>query len=577
VERKCHFRALEVSRCGLTDRSLQLILNAMVMQENTLESIDISDNLARLAPISFQGQIGHFGFIRRLNLSRVHRTSGPEPLVAPETMLAWRLEELDLSETPLNERTVDSISAYLASDMSHSLHELKLNQCGLTSRDVAVFMHSMSRKAGLARNLHLHVSENRLEKDHDLLVHAIKKGLTPSHLTMKMVEYQKEDHFRELVQVLRTNKTLKYLDISKASLPYDASDETCEALQSMFEENDTLEVLDISGEHAHLEVAKFGIGLNLALTGLKKNQALKVLKIEYQKLGLQGASTLSSVLEENSSLQEIYCEHNDINLQGLTVLLSGLANNSSVQFLPEMYHDRAESLQTVQREIESIRAEPAAAGNTARKAVRKSILVMRSRSKSNLMSPREPPKQQQTTRSFSGDYTEQDVQEALRVVNTKWDRQIIRLQEYLIRNYNLANGIVVDEHGQSSRPTTALSAGFGDLRDLLEQIALNGGKTGSETSVVETGVIQSEDIFQDSGVYGVDGATNGDEIEKEGDTNTLHTDSDGDLEMVTPTQDRANFSLGHNRTFSEDLAERFGLSPSQGDLPIHSHSSEIST
>ena len=102
VERACHLRALEISQCGLTDRSLQLILNAMLSQDSTLESIDISGNLARLSPSTFQGQIGHFNFIRKLNLSRVHRTSGPEPLVAPETLLHWRLEELDLSETAVS-------------------------------------------------------------------------------------------------------------------------------------------------------------------------------------------------------------------------------------------------------------------------------------------------------------------------------------------------------------------------------------------------------------------------------------------------------------------------------------------
>ncbi len=97
---------------------------------------------------------------------------------------------------------------------------------------------------------------------------------------MRMVEYTKEDHFRELVLAVKSNRTLKYLDISKASLPYDAGPETCQALKEMFIDNDTLEELDISGEYAHLEVAKFGIGLNHALTGLKSNRALKVLRIE---------------------------------------------------------------------------------------------------------------------------------------------------------------------------------------------------------------------------------------------------------------------------------------------------------
>ncbi|KAI9786892.1 MAG: hypothetical protein M1839_005123 [Geoglossum umbratile] len=442
VEKASNFRALEVSRCGLTDRSLQLILNAMLSQENTLESIDISGNLARLSPLSFQGQIGHFGFIRKLNLSRVHRTSGPEPLVAPETMLSWRLTELDLSETPVNEQTVDAVSAYLASSMSDSLHDLWLNQCGLTGRDVAVFLHSMTRTPGVARKLHLHISENRLEKDHSLLVKAVAQNLTPSHMTMKMVDYQKEEHFRELIKALGENKTLRYLDISKASLPYDASDETCEALKLMFAHNDTLEELDISGEHAHLEVAKFGIGLNHALMGLTKNKALKVLRIEYQKLGLQGANTLSSVLEQNRSLTEVYCEHNDINLQGLTALVDGLVKNQTVLYLPSMDLERTEALQRVEREAQSTRAETNS--STHKSSVRRSLAAVKTGGHQH--------------RHAVSEYTDQDVQAAVRVMNEKWDRQIRRLQNFLVRNYCMASGrpLLPDEDGEDSRPETAV-------------------------------------------------------------------------------------------------------------------------
>jgi hypothetical protein len=102
VERACHFRSIELSRCALNDRSMQLILNSILSQDSTLESINISGNTARLSPSTFQGQIGHFAHIRSLDLSRVSRTSGPEPLVAPETLLTWRLERLILSETPVS-------------------------------------------------------------------------------------------------------------------------------------------------------------------------------------------------------------------------------------------------------------------------------------------------------------------------------------------------------------------------------------------------------------------------------------------------------------------------------------------
>ena len=52
---------------------------------------------------------------------------------------------------------MDAVSAYLASPMSDSLHDLWLNQCGLTGRDIAVFLHLMTRTPGVARKLHLWV------------------------------------------------------------------------------------------------------------------------------------------------------------------------------------------------------------------------------------------------------------------------------------------------------------------------------------------------------------------------------------------------------------------------------------
>jgi len=110
VERTCHFRALEMSGCGLTDRSLSMVLDALRAQENTLEAIDISRNLARLSPSTFESQISVFGFIRKLNLSYISRTSGPEPLISGETLLLWRLQELSFSGTTVNAATVDAIA-----------------------------------------------------------------------------------------------------------------------------------------------------------------------------------------------------------------------------------------------------------------------------------------------------------------------------------------------------------------------------------------------------------------------------------------------------------------------------------
>jgi hypothetical protein len=110
VERNCHLRALELSGCGLTDRSLSLLLDSLRPQETTLEALDISSNPLRLSPTTFDSQIGVFGYLTKLNLSHLARTSGSEPLISLETFQAWKLQELVLSGTSLNSAMVDAIA-----------------------------------------------------------------------------------------------------------------------------------------------------------------------------------------------------------------------------------------------------------------------------------------------------------------------------------------------------------------------------------------------------------------------------------------------------------------------------------
>lgn len=343
----------------------------------------------------------------------------------------------------VNDKTLDAISAYVASDMSSSLRLLQMDQCNLTGTHVAVLMRSMCHVPGEARNLQLHISANRLEKGNSDIAKAIKDCLTPSHLVMRMVEYQTESRFRQLLEALRENTTIRCLDISKASLPYDAGEETCIALQRVFEENTTLEELDISGEQAHLEVARFGIGLNYALTGLKKNKTLKILKLEYQNLGLEGANTLSSVIENNHALTHIYCEHNSINLQGFTTLVNALAKNFTVLSLPLMQDDQNESVKRMRSIINDSRN--AAKGESgAKHAVRKTLTTLGVHIKENPLP------------------TPQDIDQAIQILNSRWAKQKDRLVELLQRNVSIAQGLQTrsmyegdTEMGRLMRPSTA--------------------------------------------------------------------------------------------------------------------------
>ncbi|OOQ87491.1 putative leucine rich repeat and nacht domain-containing protein [Penicillium brasilianum] len=476
-QKQSHMRALEVGDCGLSVHDLDLLLSTLVAQENTLEVINISGVQGRLNPDVLQQYIGYFGQIRKINLSRISRTSGPEPLITAEMLFNWQLEELVLSRTAVNRETVDSIATYLASDRSRNLRMLRLDQCGLSGEDVAMFMHSMSVGPDSPRSLHLHVNENRLDNGCSFLFDAIGKNMTPSHLSMQMIDFKKEEHFRLLVDSLRKNRTLRYLDISKASLPYDAGPETCRMLQMMFEENETLEALDISGESAHLDVARFGIGLNLALTGLKKNKSLKVLRIEHQKLGLQGANTLASVLEENESLREVHCENNDINLQSFTVLVNGLQGNHTLLSLSSMDGDRTLSLEKVRREVDNVRWDTSNVQTSTATSIRRSLHaamgVRPPGGAGNRLSKHMPANAAPSPETVP--FASQNVDLVLQSLQRKWDAELSRLRRYLLRNYNIANGIedeTIDDTASDGRPATAASLGT-MLENLKFEVAVS--------------------------------------------------------------------------------------------------------
>jgi hypothetical protein len=137
----------------------------------------------------------------------------------------------------------------------------------------------MTENPGTARDLHLDVSENDIEEHLGELTSAIAGGFAPSSMAIRLIEFEEEADFREMVLALAVNNTIRHLDMSRPSLPCGASEATCQALEKMFAENTTLEWLDISGEDSRLETTKLGVGINRALRGLQYNRAMRILFI----------------------------------------------------------------------------------------------------------------------------------------------------------------------------------------------------------------------------------------------------------------------------------------------------------
>ncbi|EMC97381.1 hypothetical protein BAUCODRAFT_44046, partial [Baudoinia panamericana UAMH 10762] len=456
VEKSCHLRAVELNRCGLTDRSMGLILDALRAHDNTLEAVEIAGNTARINPATFDSQASMFGFIRKLNLSYASLTSGDGPFLQAETFLLWRLQELRFTGTTLNAATVDAIATYLAHPQSNSLHELYVDNAYLTGSDVATLLHSMSRNPFEARNLHLDVSFNQLSRDLEKVTHAISKGLAPTHLSMRAIDWREETLYRKMLNALAVNTTIQYLDMAAASLPGEAGDDTCRALERLFTENNTMVELNISGEESRLATSRFGSGINEALMGLKHNQIMQVLRIEKQKLGLQGASTLAEVLKENRTLRELHCDNNEIPLQGLTDLVNALVDNTTLIYLPAMSDGRAAAFKSAELTMKSMSetdwppSSPLALTTT----------LSRVRQNSQSLSPV----------NSQVAFTPQDIHTTHRLLTEQWDRQCYRLAQYLDRNWCLLQGIPANriEEEQFERPSSV-----GSIGKLLEQIKID--------------------------------------------------------------------------------------------------------
>ena len=514
VERACHFRAIELNRCGLSDRSMGLILDALRAQDSTLEAIEIAGNPARLNPVAFDAQLGMFAFIRKLNLSYVSQTSASGPLLQAETLLIWRLSELRLSGTTLNTASVDALATYLGHPQSDSLHELYLDNAYLSGGEIATLLRSMMHGSAAHRDMHLDISQSILSKDLDQVANAIANDMAPSHLTMRAIEYKDEAAFRKMLNAITVNKTIQYLDMSHTALPGVASEETCRTLERMLSENDTLLDLNMSGEDSRLATSRFGPGINDALAGLQRNKTLQTFRIEKQRLGLQGSSTLSEVLKENNTLRELHCDHNEIPLQGLTDLVNSLIDNTSIVYLPGMDDGRQAAFRSAEMtmkamsdaEMPAVRRSPTLSRPpstaTSSLGMKRGLASVRRNTQrtASALTPSLPsmPSYSRTpnsptsgsisplgfslsiphgkTRQASGSgptaaptgFTVQDVQSTHRLLAEQWDRQCVRLAQFLDRNWSIYNDLSAGfdvGSDKSERPDSV-----GSLGKILAQV-----------------------------------------------------------------------------------------------------------
>lgn len=112
VDKKdCHLRALELSGCQMDADKLRLLLMKFPTQRNTLEVINISNNPGRLSPgVSFPLELRECQSMKKIDLSRLQFTPDPISLISFDVLSAWRLEDIRLTKTRINDETLKTLT-----------------------------------------------------------------------------------------------------------------------------------------------------------------------------------------------------------------------------------------------------------------------------------------------------------------------------------------------------------------------------------------------------------------------------------------------------------------------------------
>lgn len=158
---------------------------------------------------------------------------------------------------------------------------------------------------------------------------------------------------------------------------------------------------------------------------------------------------------------------NDIALNGFTDLVNALHRNTTLLYLPTMQESRQMALKRTEDQVKQMRDDASMHAPSKPASVRSKLASKASKVTSKTG----------RDRGASIGFSDQDIKAALGLVDESWSRQEYRLQQYLQRNYNIANGIPVsmdvgDEDFERERPDTASS-----LSKIIEKVTIESTPT----------------------------------------------------------------------------------------------------
>lgn len=222
---------------------------------------------------------------------------------------------------------MDVLAAYLGTYNSHGLQLVRLNNCGLTGKQISRLFRSM----GQARRLTIHLNGNRLDEGIDDLCSAIANGYGPWSVFLQMIEFASEANYIKLLRALTVNKTIECLSLAGTATPDSASGVACQAVSEFFSKNDTVRFLDISGYDSKLDEGRLGREFSKALSGMRSNTRIEHLRVRSQMLNIN-IGDLAEAISGNKALHTLDCEGNDFNLSNFRHLIKHLEDSTTIRY-----------------------------------------------------------------------------------------------------------------------------------------------------------------------------------------------------------------------------------------------------
>ncbi|KAJ8099250.1 hypothetical protein POJ06DRAFT_224775 [Lipomyces tetrasporus] len=441
--RAAHLRNIEIAHCGLYERELTLLLQALEVHENTLEGLDISENPGRISVYSLNESLYRFQYMRHLYMRKLLTTSEDLPLLSVDTLSNMRLQRLVLDGTRLRPISVKHLCDYLSTSRSASLVQFSIQSCGLTGNHVGDLLSAMGQSPAKQHpDLTVYVGDNPIcTAGFDVFLSSITKlGTNVRRLSMPRIEFHKEQFLCDFFTVLASPKCkITHLDLSLLLIPdADASAHACDLLGNAFARNTSLMSFNLTGETSKLQVARIGHGIGRALERLSENSTLRELYIEGNELSVDGAMLLAQTLTRNRAIRRIHLDDNDVNLQGFTAIVNSIveSGNTVVRFISRPVIDQTKQLRNLRDLCGNLDVE---------------IAVLKQQKRSSSSSDKDG--RDKFPELTSKVEARKKAGETVKVLEMEWQRVYERLDKWLKRGSDASSATVAEEETEDQEKT----------------------------------------------------------------------------------------------------------------------------